>query len=562
MAQETLKLVITADTAEALANLQTFIKANKGLKEEMQKIGPVSNQATNALTNLSRVAQDAPYGFIGIANNLNPLLESFQRLSVGAKDAGTSLTKELGKALTGPAGIGLALGVVSSLLIKFGDDINAFITKQLSGLGKAFYLETDIVNKAGESFIKASTDITKLKDSFEDFQNGLITKDKFLKQFNTTLGDTIAKTDDLAVAEKFLTDYADVYVQMTFKKAVANEAAAQAAKKQFEAEVAKNKPQAAFKEAFDFTTVFYGGTIESVKDVSKARQNTVVKEAEKDVSIFETIRKKYDAEADKLQQSLAKIFGPSNGSGNISNTEQSDLQIMAKLELEATDRWVAKLKKKLKESQDVLKYERIKLFTTPAEQMQEDDKRSKYFDKRTKDLLEESDKSGFGAKMQGIFKKDMAQIESEDAEKKRLDELTQSYARFAETLSGTVTNALFDVYDAMQQGQNPLEAMANMFAQIARNIAAAVIQALILEKIMNAFPALKGAFTALGLIGKAVGGVQAAGAIQSGVSNSSSFNAGSIATNNSTQGEFVLRGSDLVLATQRANNNLNIRRGY
>ena len=349
---------------------------------------------------------------------------------------------------------------------------------------------------------------------------------------------------------------------MTFKKAVANEAAAQAAKKQFEAEVAKNKPQVAFKEAFDFTTVFYGGTIESVKDVSKARQNTVVKEAEKDVSIFETIRKKYDAEADKLQQSLAKIFGPSNGSGNISNTEQSDLQIMAKLELEATDRWVAKLKKKLKESQDVLKNERIKLFTTPAEKMQEDDKRSKYFDKRTKDLLEQSDKGGFGAKMQGIFKKDMAQIESEDAEKKRLDELTQSYARFAETLSGTVTNALFDVYDAMQQGQNPLEAMANMFAQIARNIAAAVIQALILEKLMNAFPALKGAFTALGLIGKAVGGVQAAGAIQSGVSNSSSFNAGSIATNNSTQGEFVLRGSDLVLATQRANNNLNIRRGY
>ena len=78
MAQETLKLVITADTQEALANLQTFIKANKGLKDEMQKIGPVSNQATNALTNLSRVAQDAPYGFIGIANNLNPLLESFQ----------------------------------------------------------------------------------------------------------------------------------------------------------------------------------------------------------------------------------------------------------------------------------------------------------------------------------------------------------------------------------------------------------------------------------------------------------------------------------------------------
>jgi hypothetical protein len=39
-----------------------------------------ADQAAFALTNLGRVAQDAPFGFIGIQNNLNPLLESFQRL--------------------------------------------------------------------------------------------------------------------------------------------------------------------------------------------------------------------------------------------------------------------------------------------------------------------------------------------------------------------------------------------------------------------------------------------------------------------------------------------------
>jgi hypothetical protein len=555
MAQETLKLVITADTQEALANLQTFIKANKGLKEEMQKIGPVSNQATNALSNLSRVAQDAPYGFIGIANNLNPLLESFQRLSVGAKEAGTSLTKELGKALTGPAGIGLALGVVSSLLIKFGDDINSFITKQLSGLGKAFYSETDIVNKAGESFVKASTDITKLKDSFEDFQNGIISKDKFLKQFNTTLGDTIKKTDDLGVAEKFLGQYSDVYVQMTFKKAVANLAAAEAAKKQFEAEVAKNKPQAAFKEAFDFTTVFFGGTTESIKNVSKSRQNAVVDAAQKDVSIFETIRKKYDSEADELQKTLAKIFGaPDVGTPSpVSNfLKQENYNLSLEL---------AKMKA-LKDKMKYIGLEEIDTFTTKAETIAEQDKRKSYFGKQKKDLLEQSDISGFGAKMQGIFKKDKAELDSESAEKKRLDELTQSYRQFAETLSGTVTNALFTMYDAMQQGENPLQAIANMFLQISKNIASVVIQALILEKIMNAFPALKGAFTALGLVGNALSGAKLAGDVINSSKNGSSFNAGDVATNNASQGQFVLKGSDLVLATQRANNNLNIRRGY
>lgn len=79
-----------------------------------------SNQATQSLSNLSRVAQDAPYGFIGIANNINPLLESFQRLKASTGTT-SSAFKAMGAALTGPAGIGLAVGVISSLLVSFGD---------------------------------------------------------------------------------------------------------------------------------------------------------------------------------------------------------------------------------------------------------------------------------------------------------------------------------------------------------------------------------------------------------------------------------------------------------
>lgn len=100
-------------------NLNTTIDTLNGKMSNMKK---PSADATNALGNLSRVAQDAPYGFMGIANNLNPLLESFQRLSKESGGAGGAL-KSLVSGLTGPAGIGLALGVVSSLVVKFGDDI-------------------------------------------------------------------------------------------------------------------------------------------------------------------------------------------------------------------------------------------------------------------------------------------------------------------------------------------------------------------------------------------------------------------------------------------------------
>ena len=101
-----------------------------------------TQKATQSLTDLSRIAQDAPYGFNAIANNLNPLVESFGRLRTSTGSTGGAL-KALAAGLTGPAGIGLAIGVASSLLVKFGDD--------LFGAGKAAE--------------KAKSDSDKLKDS-------------------------------------------------------------------------------------------------------------------------------------------------------------------------------------------------------------------------------------------------------------------------------------------------------------------------------------------------------------------------------------------------------------
>jgi len=111
MAQETLKITITADNKEAVNNIQQTITATNNLGNAFRQLPNTSNQATNALTNLSRVAQDAPYGFIGIANNLNPLLESFQRLQKESGSASSAL-KAMAQGLMGPAGIGLALGAV------------------------------------------------------------------------------------------------------------------------------------------------------------------------------------------------------------------------------------------------------------------------------------------------------------------------------------------------------------------------------------------------------------------------------------------------------------------
>lgn len=113
------------------------------------KVAPGANQATNAMLNLGRIVQDAPFGFIGIANNINPLLESFQRLKAETGSTGGAL-KALGASLAGGAGLGLAVSLLTSGLTLFA--MSAHGAKEgLKGFAKAI----DEANKqAGEEIAR------------------------------------------------------------------------------------------------------------------------------------------------------------------------------------------------------------------------------------------------------------------------------------------------------------------------------------------------------------------------------------------------------------------------
>jgi len=116
---------LTGNLAKGESSIKSFgVAANKlgssasAMATGLDKAKVGSNQAAFALTNLGRVAQDAPFGFIGIQNNLNPLLESFQRLRAESGSNAAAL-KALGASLMGPAGIGIALSVVSSAILLY-----------------------------------------------------------------------------------------------------------------------------------------------------------------------------------------------------------------------------------------------------------------------------------------------------------------------------------------------------------------------------------------------------------------------------------------------------------
>ena len=132
-----------------------------------------SNSAAFALTNLGRVAQDAPFGFIGIQNNLNPLLESFTRLKQETGSTGGAL-KALGQSLIGPAGLGIALSVVSAAVL-FYQQYQQRANKEVATAKKVTDEYINSLGQVQQAQLKgaqnAQTELTTLKLLYNQYQN-------------------------------------------------------------------------------------------------------------------------------------------------------------------------------------------------------------------------------------------------------------------------------------------------------------------------------------------------------------------------------------------------------
>lgn len=212
---------------------QNYVTASKKLAVEAMHTGAAlggslkkgANEAGFALTNLGRVAQDAPFGFIGIQNNLNPLLESFARLKAETGSSGAAL-KALGSSLIGPAGLGIALSVVSAAILFYqqyarsakkeiidlatANDVlsdaikkgNTAAGKEISNLELLYNAATNVKNaqgtrnKAAEEVIRLSEGVFKATDK-EKLKNG-----ELEGAYNTLTQSIIANARAKAIADK------------------------------------------------------------------------------------------------------------------------------------------------------------------------------------------------------------------------------------------------------------------------------------------------------------------------------------------------------------------------
>ena len=556
--QETLRLDITANNKNAIAGLKQTDVALQQVASTSLKTGQTvakgSNQAAFALTNLGRVAQDAPFGFIGIQNNLNPLLESFQRLKSESGSTGGAL-KALAGSLMGPAGLGLALSVGSALLLTFGDRL--FNTKKVTEeTGNAYTGLSEIISQSNK---EAGKEIINTKYLFAAISNVNLSMNERItgiKQLRSEYPDLLANVTnekmlagDTAAAYKLLT--VEIINNARAKVGLAKISELEAVK--LEAEERKLKIMNATTKELSRTQEFaaknkWSGGISggmAPVDVGVSQEKKILERRAGALAVQDNIIKK----ATETQNFYEQVIGKTNlaKAAETSSTTTNTTAIKANTEAKKENFKYDEFKGHF---QPLVKADMPELVNTESIKVQQ------------------------GSAYNDIL---AARIKIQDEDNAMVAQANS----LAEIGAGVFT----DLGNAMLTGQDMGEALANTFKKLAADLAQMVIKALLFKAIMaviggGALPVPESAIP-LALPGFADGGI--ASGPKSGypallhgteaVLNPGQFknltsnmmNMGAMQGKSNDSGGFVastsIRGSEMLLMIKRAEANMGLKRG-
>ena len=550
------------------------------LNEQAGKLGKPMGDASQSLINFSRIAQDAPYGIMGVANNLNPMVESFQRLA--KTEGGTKKALQAMVAgLAGPAGVGVAIGVVSSLAVTFSKEIKEFFkgpTGELEEFRKKLKeVADDIYKLIGGEQSKRTKGILLA----EIIVGGNKTQqEEALKQLKSLYSSSAAIQNAKLGQDK-------AYYQTLVNQAAIQSSATAKEKNNIEqlnianaAQIENEKKRNA--ELKKITSEKIEGTGFATRLVSVAEQKKAINDA-------------YDILGDNIKKNIATLeFDTLQQLKTITLTPTADkVKKDGDKTIDALKEYSANLKYELaKQLMDIEKYKKIfkdkgfdnALILTYGDKGAAADRKTKMGEERKRVTGKDNSLGDF------LTRDASGRMKGFKMESDRIDELNKSYESFAKQLSGNVVNALQGVYDAMQKGDSFGKAFLDMLGKITEQLVAMVIQTLIFRAIMAA---LTGGGSEVAVAASNVAG--SAGRIlmipkyaEGGIVNkphigmvgeagpeaiiplnklsgflNTTFNAGAMSGGGAMAGggSFVLKGNDLVLALQRSNHSLNLRRG-
>jgi hypothetical protein len=216
---------INAQIKDAKANLNGLKTAVKDTGQTFSGMAPKVANGSNALMQFSRIAQDAPYGIIGIGNNITATVEAFGHLKNSTGSTGGAL-KALGQSIVGSGGILLGVSLLTTGL--------TYLAQSGLSIGDIFDKITGNFDEFGAALKKANEEAVKNSASEISGLNALV---------NTAKDVNVSMRDRLTAVNELQKSYPGYFGNLS-KEQILNGDVATAVKGVTDALIAKAKAQA------------------------------------------------------------------------------------------------------------------------------------------------------------------------------------------------------------------------------------------------------------------------------------------------------------------------------
>jgi DNA repair exonuclease SbcCD ATPase subunit len=539
MAAEQLQIQVQANVTNAVNGLNDLNKTLAATNTAAVKTGTAgmnalakgSGQATAALTNFSRVASDAPFGLIGIANNIEPLVQSFVTLR---KETGTTggAFKALGASLAGGGGLILGISLLTSALqfAQLGfSRWGASATKAKEDSDKLKQAQDQLIETTTKQRLEFETLVKVAKDATQTE----LARNQALQKLNEILPDTIGKLNQQNIATAQGEEIIRSYIKAVEAKATAELLAGRIATNNVQI---YDLQQQSLQEISELTKDIERNTRlrKNLEGSGKLEQEAIAQKRISDgqkeiVNIQKDTQKEID-KINKLNESLRNEYEKQIPLVNTLNDskektvkktdEIADLLKKYRDELKGIN-WdeqnlqIDGIQKRLELAGNTLRDLVVKGVkeTSAAFQQVNRDLQSFQLDSKFARLADVITKVNEGVRQQAnefsasedAFQKantkslEIAQknikviLGNYELWKKGNAKLIEQQALLAATITDLVTPAIDGVINAFAQGEDPFEALAQSVRNLIAELTKAVIKSLILKAITSAIAGPAGA---------------------------------------------------------------------
>jgi tetratricopeptide (TPR) repeat protein len=195
--QEASSIKLGLDTTALKSQISDATNKLNGLKSSVNSSAAAMNNHSKAtangsstLMNFSRIAQDAPFGIIGIGNNLTATAESFGHLAKSSGGAGNAL-KAVVSSMTGVGGVLLAVSLVTTALTYMSQngitvsDVFNKLSGNTNALKESIKAVNDELVKNGDEYAKQKLSAEILYKTATDLNESYVNRKRAVDELQS-----------------------------------------------------------------------------------------------------------------------------------------------------------------------------------------------------------------------------------------------------------------------------------------------------------------------------------------------------------------------------------------